>query len=244
MTQHSTGDKLASGATSAQFSTQAGLSDFENDLIFRPTEVAEKYGLSEAQVEQYKKSREDGNKVPDLTAVAVLEEVEQDKADALKLGFTVTDRRIPEAAKVEVAPLKFPAKKYAPFRPVMDRVLVKRTTIDENMEELTDGSLRDKRTGFIVPAKYREHQTVGIVLAVGDFVVQGGVKVTLKDIVRPGDRVSYGSYNSETFKMSEEKVKLLCDSLGINYVPDEEGIRIVRVADIRGIETPIEETNV
>lgn len=243
MTQHGIGDKLASGAVSAQFSTSAGLSDFTNDLIFRPEIVQTKYGLTAKQVEEYQSQRLSGKKMPDLPTKEMLEEEAEDKADAMKLGYTVSDKRMPIAATVEPAPLKYPAKEYAPFKPVLDRILVKRTTLDSNMEELSDGSLRDKRTGFIQPAKYREHQTVGIVLAVGDFVVIGGVKTPLEDIVQPGDRVSYGSYNSETFSMPEEQVKKICDDLRINYVSDEEGIRIVRVQDLRGVERPLDKNH-
>lgn len=240
MTQHSSGDKLASGAKSAQFSTSAGLSDFTNDLIFRPEVVEAKYGLTAKQVKEYQSQRLSGKKLPDLPTKEMVEEEADDKADAMKLGFTVSDKRMPIAATVEPATLKYTAKEYAPFKPMLDRILVKRTTIDSNMEELSDGSLRDKRTGFIQPAKYREHQTIGIVLAIGDFVVIGGVKTPLEEIVRPGDRVSYGSYNSESFLMPEEQVKDICDFLRINYFPDEEGIRIVRVQDLRGRERPNE----
>jgi co-chaperonin GroES (HSP10) len=246
MTQHSAGDKLARGDKSAQFSAQAGLSDFENDLIFHPETVAKKYGITQGLVERYQKLRTQGEKMPDLPTKAVVEEEKQDKADALRLGYTVVDKRIgvmPQAAVVEATPLKYPTKEYTAFKPVLDRVLVKRTTIDPNMEELSDGSLRDKRTGFITPATYREHQNVGHVLSVGDFVVMGGVKTRLEDIVKPGDRVTWGDYNSEVFMMSDDKVEALCDKLKINYVSDPEGLRIVRVQDIRGVESPIDEEN-
>lgn len=244
MTQHSTGDRLARGDKSAQFSTGAGLADFENDLIFNPEIVEEKYGLTAQVVAQYQEQRISGAKLPDLQTKAVVDEEKQDQADAMELGFKVTDKRsnlLPEAAKVEAAPLKFAHKQYADFKPVLDRVLVKRTTIDPNMEELSDGSLRDKKTGFITLAAYREHQNVGHVLAIGDFVVMGGVKTPLGAVVRPGDRVTWGDYNSEIFIMSDAKAEALCDSLGINYTSDPEGIRIIRVQDIRGVEKPINE---
>lgn len=247
MTQHSTGDRLARGDKSAAFSTSAGLANFENDLIFRPDTVAEKYGLTQEMVDTYQEQRIQGKKLPDLQTKAVIDEDKQDQADAMELGFKVSDKRknfLPEAAKVDAAPLKFSPKEYTDFKPVLDRVLVKRTTIDPNMEELSDGSLRDKKTGFITLAAYREHQNVGHVLAIGEFVAMGGVRIDLRQVVRPGDRVTWGDYNSEIFIMSDAKAEALCDSLGINYTSDPEGIRIIRVQDIRGVETPIEVPNV
>jgi co-chaperonin GroES (HSP10) len=92
------------------------------------------------------------------------------------------------------------------------------------------------------PAKYRQHSNTGVVLAAGDFVVMGGVKTPMEEIIRPGDRVTYGDYNSEIFHMPDEKVKELCDRLQVNFTPDEQGLRIVRVQDVRGIESPINES--
>ena len=82
MTQHSTGDKLASGHKTAQFSVQSGLSDFGNDLIYMtPEELVLKYGISEAQVEMYKSNRDAGNKLPDLVPVAIAEQMERDRRE-------------------------------------------------------------------------------------------------------------------------------------------------------------------
>jgi len=114
-----------------------------------------------------------------------------------------------------------------------------RVPLDKNLEVLEDGSVRDKRTKFIVPAKYRQQSNTGIVLAVGSFVIMGGTRIELSEIVKPGDRVTWGDYNTEIFPMPKEHVQNLCDDLKVNYFDDDQGLRIVRVQDVRGIETPI-----
>jgi co-chaperonin GroES (HSP10) len=185
--------------------------------------------------------------VNDKDAPVILHNVapEEPEQEKFGVGFTVTDRRssfdsqIPVANPVQQSEQKFTEKEYSSFRPIMDRILVKRVSTDKNMELQTDGSLRDKKTGFIIPAKFRQHSNVGVVLAAGDFVVMGGVKTDLSEIVRPGDRITYGDYNSEVFHMAEDKVIALCDAVGLNYEKDEEGLRIVRVQDIRGVERPL-----
>src|SRR6185295_1572130 len=239
----SVGDRLARGDASAAFSTQSGISDFENDLIFRPEIVAEKYGLTDEEILKYQQERITGAKMPDLPTVALRQQEQEDRQDAMKLGFVVTDRRLGSGAPVTAKkPKKFVEKQYQVLKPILDRVLVKRVGLDEGLELLEDGSVRDTRTGMIVmTAQYREHHNVGIVLAVGDFVVMGGVKTPLSDVVKVGDRVTYGDYNSEVFHMDESKVEKLCDAVEINYEPDPEGLRIVFVQDIRGIESPIVE---
>ena len=111
----------------------------------------------------------------------------------LTSGITVIDRRSRfDSEPVKKAEPKFPEKQYEAFKPILDRVLIKRVAEDKNMELMEDGSMRDKRTGFIIPAKYRQHSNVGVVLAVGDFVVIGGVKTNLSDIIKPGYRVLFG----------------------------------------------------
>ena len=137
---------------------------------------------------------------------------------------------------------KYPEVDYTPFTPILDRILVMRVPLDKNLEVLEDGSVRDKRTKFIVPAKYRQHSNTGIVLAVGNFVVMGGQRIELDEIVRPGDRVTFGDYNSELFPMPKERVLALCDAINVNYFEDEQGLRIVRIQDVRGIESPINES--
>ena len=232
------GDQLARGAKSANFSTAVGLSSFEDDLIFRPEIVAEKYGLTQAEVDDWQTRRTAGEKVPNLQAVADVEEVESvvvnDRRTQYELSSSTEDAKVVEQ--------KYPEPEYTAFAPILDRILVMRVPLDKNLEVLEDGSVRDKRTKFIVPAKYRQHSNTGIVLAVGNFVVLGGSRVQLDEIVRPGDRVTFGDYNSEVFPMPKEKVLAMCDALKVNYFEDEQGLRIVRIQDVRGIETPINES--
>jgi len=70
-------------------------------------------------------------------------------------------------------------------------------------------------------------------------VIIGGQKVPMSDIVRVGDRVTYGDYNSEVFHMDEKRVIALCDAVQMNYEKDEEGLRIVRVQDVRLVEREV-----
>lgn len=232
------GDALARGAKSAQFAGASLISQFEDDLIFRSEIVAEKYGLTDEQIAAYKQDREDGKKLPELPTVAELKELADSK---LNVGFSVKDSRRsylsePESKPVVEAPKKWPEQTYGPMRTILDRVLVKRVPDDPNMEMLEDGSMRDKRTGFVTPAKYRQHSNIGVVLAVGDFVVMGGVKTPLSDFVKPGDKVKYGDYNSEVYYLSDEEVEKLCDAVEFNFVSDPEGLRVIRVQDIRTIQ--------
>src|ERR1035437_10110535 len=96
--------------------------------------------------------------------------------------FSTGGSKANEPVELKKAEPKFPEKQDGAFKPILERVLIKRVAEDKNMEQLEDGSMRDKRTGFIIPAKYRQHSNVGVVLAVGDFVVMGGVKTPLSDI--------------------------------------------------------------
>lgn len=91
-----------------------------------------------------------------------------------------------------------------------------------------------------MPAKYRQHSNTGVVLAIGQFVVIGGCKTPLSDVVKVGDRVTYGDYNSEIAYLHEDIVKALCDAVQLNYVEDEDGTRIVRIQDVRGVEPQVE----
>ena len=60
----------------------------------------------------------------------------------------------------------------------------------------------------------------------------------MRHIVRPGDRVTFGDYNSEVYKQPVEKTQKMCDAVQMNYEADEEGLRVVRVQDIRTVERP------
>ena len=194
------GDKLASGQRTAQFSTGGSAVDEPVELL---------------------------NVAP---------EEEQD----LTKGITVIDRRSQyNSEPVKKAEPKFPEKEYGMLSTVLDRVLIKRVPDDPNFELLEDGSMRDKRTGFLIPASYRQHSRLGIVLATSKFAILGGMRVPMFDIVYPGCRVVFGDYTSEVFKLSEEKTRELCDAVEMNYEADPEGLRIVRVQDLRTVEFPI-----
>ena len=172
----------------------------------------------------------------------VLHNVAEEEQD-LSSGIKVIDKRSRfDSEPVKKAEPKFPEKQYEPFKPILDRVLIKRVAEDKNMEMLEDGSMRDKRTGFIIPAKYRQHSNVGVVLAVGDFVVMGGVKTNLLDIIKPGYRVLFGEYNAEKLKIPDEQVQAMCDAIGVEFEASED-LDVVRVQDIRGIYKPAEVSN-
>ncbi len=231
---NSGGDVLARGGRSAQFaSSGADVSDFEYDMKLRRETVREMYGLSEAEIEEYAIRLDAGERF-DLKKT--------DAEPELGKGIEVIDRRhnyltatqeVKEAVKV--AP-KYPEKKYSLFTPILDRILVKRCADGPDQKIMEDGSVLDVKTGLITAAKYRQHSNIGIVLATGQFVILGGQKILMADVVKVGDRVTYGDYNSEVFHMDEERIKNLCDSVQMNYEADPEGLRVVRVQDVRGVE--------
>ena len=165
------------------------------------------------------------------------------ETEELGAGITVIDHRSRfDSEPVKKAEPKFPEKQYESFQPILDRVLIKRVTDDKNMELLEDGSIRDKRTGFIIPAKYRQHSQTGVVLAVGNFVVMGGVKTRLSEIIKPGYKVLFGEYNAEKLKVPDEQVQAMCDAIGVEFEASED-LDVVRVQDIRGIYKPVEVNN-
>jgi hypothetical protein len=232
------GDVLARGCATAQFAgASSNITDFENDVIYMEVaDVLVKYGISEADYDLYQAMREEGKHLPDLTPVALQE--------TMDVGFSVTDHRknylseplTPAAAAME-AVKKFPEPEFAPMQTLLDRILVMVISDDPNEELLEDGSTRNKTTGLISTSKYRQHSNVGIVLLAGQWVIVGGVKTPMHEIVRPGDKVTYGDYGSE--KMPErfnKKAEALCESLGINYQHTEQGIRVVRIQDVRTVE--------
>jgi co-chaperonin GroES (HSP10) len=168
-----------------------------------------------------------------------LHNVAAEEPQDLSSTITVIDRRNSYDSKpVPKKELKYPEKSYEPLSTVLDRILIKRIPDDPNFEVLEDGSMRDKRTGFVIPATYRQHSRLGIVLATGQFAILGGVKVPMSDIVRPGYRVTFGDYTSEVFKLSEAKTEELCDAVHMNYDSDPDGLRIVRIQDVRTVEVP------
>ena len=237
------GDKLARGDHSAAFSgAGSAVTDFEQDFAFlTKAEIEEKYGLSEIEYDVYDKLRVDGQKLPDLTPLSLQETQE------LGAGFSIADHRrnydlIGDSAKHESVveqPKKFPEPTYGTARPILDRILVMRIADDPDTEVLEDGSTRSKRTGLVTAAKYRQHSNVGIVLAAGGFVVLGGLRIPMEELITPLDKVVYGDYNSEVFPMDRKKAEALCDALEINYVDDQQGLRLVRVQDVRTVEKPV-----
>jgi co-chaperonin GroES (HSP10) len=229
------GDVLARGGKSAQFGGATIITDFENDFIYMSLqEVCTKYGLSEAEYDQYAAVRLSGDKLPDIQPVGSQE---------LDSGFSIQDHRKNYMSEVlhedkvqEQAPKKFPDSTYEKFCPILDRILVMRISDDPEEELLEDGSTRNKRSGLVTAAKYRQHSNVGIVLGTGKHVVLSGMLLNMSEFVKPGDKVTYGDYNSEVFPMDEKKAEALCDALQVNYTKDPNGIRIVRVQDVRGVE--------
>jgi len=233
------GDVLARGCPTAQFAgASSNITDFENDVIYMEVaDVLKKYGISQADYDSAQADRENGHHLPDLTPVAL--------QDTLEVGFSITDHRknyLSEATEspkvVAEVPKKYPEPSYGLFHPILDRILVMRVPDDPDTEILEDGSTRSKRTGLVTAAKYRQHSNVGIVLATGQWVIVGGVKFPMADFVKPGFKVCFGDYNSEVFLLDKRKAEELCDAVGVNYVEDPQGIRIVRVQDVRGVEEP------
>ncbi len=229
------GDRLASGrAASAQFGGAGiDMTDFEGDFIFKPLEfVCQKYGISQEEYDKYAVMRLNNEKLPDLKSV--------EEQKSLEVGFSVSDRRsayLTESPKiVEEAPKKFPEPEYEPIQTLMDRILVMVVSDDPDEELLDDGSTRNRKTGLITTSKYRQHSNVGVVLLSGQWVVTGGVRIPMSELVKPGDRVIYGDYGSELMKFNDEKAEALCDSVGVNYVKTDMGLRIVRIQDVRTIE--------
>jgi co-chaperonin GroES (HSP10) len=229
------GDLLARGAKSAQFAAGGGdLSEFEYDFKVRRDVVKEKYGLNDSEIAEYELRINAGERFSLDTAAS--------REEQLGAGITVIDRRptyseeIDDAKAAPVAAKKYPEKKYSLFTPVLDRLLIKRCAESADMKILPDGSVLNTKTNLVVAAKYRQHSNIGIVLAAGPFVILGGQRVPMEDAVRVGDRVTYGDYNSEVFLMDEAKVQQLCDAVQMNYEEDPEGLRVVRVQDVRGVE--------
>jgi len=113
---------------------------------------------------------------------------------------------------------------------------VKRIEDDPDIEVLEDGSARNRVTGMFIPASYRQHNNKGIVLRVGNYLGIGGACFPLSDFVKPGDKVTFGSYNTEKFTMEFKQAKVLCDSLEIDHNEADEGFWIVRIQDVRLVE--------
>lgn len=94
---------------------------------------------------------------------------------------------------------------YEPFRPILDRVLIRRVEEEE-------------KAGLGVPSKYRQQTNRGVVVAIGDFFVMGGLTRDMAFYLKIGDHVLFGEYNAEKF------------------IKDDEELWLVRIQDIRGVE--------
>ncbi len=94
---------------------------------------------------------------------------------------------------------------HQPFKPILDRILVKRLPVDE------------PKDGFVVPEKHRQSSNWAEVIAVGDGVMLGHDFVNIRDFVDVGDWVKFGEYTAEAFDVNE---------------PD---VFIVRIQDVRGV---------
>lgn len=200
------GDKLARGGKTAQFA--GGHSSVDDEVVINPSVLAQ-----------------DTEEMPDKQEVGVTV-VDKRRSYIDRLGEKQ------EEVKKEIK--EFPDYEYSPLNPILDRILVMRV-VDENVEILEDGSARDKKTGFIIPAAYRQHTNEGVVLAVGSGVVIGGVYIPVDDIFQKGDRVFFGEYNAEMFPMKIEEIKALCREAKVNYMDDGTGaLRLVRIQDVRG----------
>ena len=233
----SVGDRLARGDKSAQFGGATTITDFENDFIYLGVEeLCKKYALSQSEYDGYASLRDKGERLPDLPAFSEEQE--------LGPGFSIADHRknymedaVQEAKKVEEKPNKFPEPEFEVPQTLLDRILVMRITDDPEEEFLSDGSTKNRRTGLITSAKYRQHSNVGIVLLTGQVVVLGGQKFPMSDFVKAGDKVTFGDYNSEVLhNLDPKKAEAMCDDLGINYVEDPDGLRVVRIQDVRYVE--------
>lgn len=226
------GDVLARGAGSAQFkSGGSDLNDFEGDFIYKDVaDVLEKYGLSQEEYDVYQAARDNGERLPDLKPLSASGEME--------VGFSVTDSRkdyFSSKPVVNDKPKKFAESTFEDPQTIIDRILVMVISDDPNIELLEDGSTRDKKSGLITSSKYRQFSNVGIVLMAGNYVVTGGVKTPMCELLAPGDKVVYGDYGSERFPVDDKKAEEMCDKIRINYEKTEQGLRIVRVQDVRTV---------
>lgn len=91
------------------------------------------------------------------------------------------------------------------FRPLHDRILVKRLT----SEEKTKG-------GIIIPDSAKEKPQEGEVIAVGNGkILEEGKKIALE--VKVGDRVLFGKYSGNEIKLDNEEYVIIReeDVLGI-----------------------------
>lgn len=102
--------------------------------------------------------------------------------------FQVEDSRLSQQIQAKAE------SQYEPFRPILDRVLIRRVE-DEQKSKLG------------LPEKYRQQTNKGLVLEVGDGVYIGGAVLPMP--VKPGDIVLFGEYNAERFEKDGEELWLV-----------------------------------
>lgn len=109
--------------------------------------------------------------------------------------------------QIEVADLR-PSKEiqeFFEFTPILDRVLLSRVESDKD------------KSGFTIPDKYREPESKGIVVAIGDGITLGGHWHPMSEFLNVGDEVLFGSYTAEKVELEAKEYE------------------IVRLQDIRGV---------
>jgi co-chaperonin GroES (HSP10) len=111
---------------------------------------------------------------------------------------------------------------FAPFKPILDRILLR---LVRETKPVQEGEVPDIR----VSEKFRQQTNKGEVLAIGDCVVLGQVKFPLTDFVNVGDIIAFGQYTAE--EMSFDKDDELFRHFGLS---SDDQVYIVRVQDVRG----------
>jgi|SRR6266850_295208 len=109
--------------------------------------------------------------------------------------------------EVEVTDLR-PSKEvkdFHPFKPILDRLLLRRLAAKEDA------------SGFEIPSKFREPEARGEVMTVGDGVTLGGAWHAMTEFVNVGDHVLFGEHTVE------------------KIIIDGEEFDIARLQDIRGV---------
>jgi co-chaperonin GroES (HSP10) len=96
-------------------------------------------------------------------------------------------------------------QEFEDFVPILDRILLSRIESDKD------------KSGFTIPDKYREPEAKGIVVAIGDGVVLGGVFHPMSKFVNVGDECLFGAHTVEKIEM------------------DGKEFEICRLQDIRGV---------
>lgn len=97
----------------------------------------------------------------------------------------------------------------SPLRPILDRILVRRLPPEKKGDSFDD----------LVPDKYRQHNNLGRVIAIGDGILLGQEWHPLTEFVQLGQVVLYGEYTAERLEDS-----------------GEDELYIIRLQDVRGVK--------